>query len=126
MPDHGPEQPGNTADDRRASIDGLLDRAVSAINSGDREAATALAGEVLAMDGTNNDAEDLLAAPDDTGEMRRLTIMFIDLVESTQLSTRLEPELYRMLVGKYRELVTRTIERYEGHVALTNGTQSCS
>jgi class 3 adenylate cyclase len=121
VPDHGPEQAGNTADDRRASIDSLLDRAVSAINSGDREAATALAGEVLAMDGTNNDAEDLLAAPDDTGEMRRLTIMFIDLVESTQLSTRLEPELYRMLVGKYRELVTRTIERYEGHVASTKG-----
>ena len=121
MRDQGPEQPGRTADDRRASIDGLLDRAVSAINSGDREAATALAGEVLAMDGTNPDAEDLLAAPDDTGEMRRLTIMFIDLVESTQLSTRLEPELYRMLVGKYRELVTRTIERYEGHVASTKG-----
>ena len=56
--------------------------------------------------------------------MRRLTIMFIDLVESTQLSTRLEPELYRVLVGRYRELVTRTIERYEGHVASTKGMGS--
>ena len=114
-------QHGDTAGDRRASIDDLLDRAVFAINSGDRAAATALAGEVLAIDGANTDAEDLLAAPDDTGEMRRLTIMFIDLVESTQLSTRLEPELYRVLVGRYRELVTRTIERYEGHVASTKG-----
>ena len=121
MRDHRPVQHGDTAGDRRASIDDLLDRAVFAINSGDRAAATALAGEVLAIDGANTDAEDLLAAPDDTGEMRRLTIMYIDLVESTQLSTRLEPELYRVLVGRYRELVTRTIERYEGHVASTKG-----
>ena len=114
-------QHGDTAGERRASIDDLLDRAVFAINSGDRAAATALAGEVLAIDCANTDAEDLLAAPDDTGEMRRLTIVYIDLVESTQLSTRLEPELYRVLVGRYRELVTRTIERYEGHVASTKG-----
>ena len=121
MRDHRRVQHGDTAGDRRASIDDLLDRAVFAINSGDRAAATALAGEVLAIDGANTDAEDLLAAPDDTGEMRRLTIMYIDLVESTQLSTRLEPELYRVLVGRYRELVERTIERYEGHVASTKG-----
>ena len=121
MRDHRPVQHGDTAGERRASIDDLLDRAVFAINSGDRAAATALAGEVLAIDCANTDAEDLLAAPDDTGEMRRLTIVYIDLVESTQLSTRLEPELYRVLVGRYRELVTRTIERYEGHVASTKG-----
>jgi class 3 adenylate cyclase len=119
--DHEPAGRGDTADDRRASIDDLLDRAVYALNSGDREAATALVGEVLAIDGTNTDAEDLLGAPDETGEMRRLTLVFIDLVESTQLSTRLEPEPYRMLVGKYRELVTRTVERYEGHVASIKG-----
>ncbi len=121
MRDHEPAGRGDTADDRHASIDDLLDRAVYALNSGDREAATALAGEVLAIDDTNTDAEDLLAAPDETGEMRRLTLVFIDLVESTQLSTRLAPEPYRMLVGKYRELVTRTVERYEGHVASIKG-----
>ncbi len=121
MRDDGPVQHGDADGDRRASIDDLLDRAVFAINSGDRAAATALAGEVLAIDGANTDAEDLLAAPDDTGEMRRLTIIFIDVVESTKLSTRLEPEPYRVLVGKYRELVTRTIQRYEGHLASTKG-----
>ena len=46
-----------------ASIDELLDRAVAAINRGDRVTATALAGQVLAVDGENADAEDLLAAP---------------------------------------------------------------
>lgn len=114
-------QHGDADGHLRASIDELLDRAVVAINSGDRAAATALAGEVLAIDGANTDAEDLLAAPGDTGEMRRLTIVFIDVVESTQLSTRLGPESYRVLVGKYRELVTRTTERYEGHIASTKG-----
>lgn len=99
MRDDGPVQHGDADGDRRASIDDLLDRAVFAINSGDRTAATALASEVLAIDGANADAEDLLAAPDDTGEMRRLTIIFIDVVESTELSTRLEPEPYRVLVG---------------------------
>ena len=121
MHDHGPAGRAENAGDRRASIDDLLDRAVSAINSGDRTAAAVLAGEVLAMDGANTDAEDLLAAPDATGEMRRLTILFIDLVDSTQLSTRLEPEAYRVLVGRYRELVKRAIERYEGHIASTKG-----
>ena len=47
--------------ERGASIDELLDRAVAAINRGDRVSASALAGQVLAVDPGN--AEDLLAAP---------------------------------------------------------------
>jgi len=62
------------------SIDELLDQAVAAINRGDREAATTLVGHVLAADGANTEAEDLLAAPGDPGEIRRLTIFFADLV----------------------------------------------
>jgi hypothetical protein len=41
---------------RGASIDELLDRAVAAINRGDRVTATALAGQVLAVDRGNADA----------------------------------------------------------------------
>ena len=79
-----------------ASIDELLDRAVAAINRGDRAAATALAGQVQAADSTNAEAEDLLAAPSDAGEIRRLTILFADLVDSTVLSTRVDSETYRL------------------------------
>ena len=104
-----------------ASIDELLDRAVAAINRGDRATATALAGQVLAADGANAEAEDLLAAPSDPGEIRRLTIFFADLVDSTVLATRVEPETYRLLVGRYRELVLRAVHRYEGHIANTAG-----
>ena len=104
-----------------ASIDELLDRAVAAINRGDRAAATALAGQVLAADSSNAEAEDLLAAPSDPGEIRRLTIFFADLVDSTVLSTRVEPETYRLLVGRYREQVQRAVSRYEGHIGSTKG-----
>jgi class 3 adenylate cyclase len=45
--------------------------------------ANVLAEQVLSVDRGNVDAEDLLAAPDDHGEIRRLTIMFADLVDST-------------------------------------------
>ncbi len=102
-------------------IDELLDRAVAAINRGDREAASVLAGQVLAVDDGNIDAEDLLAAPIDAGEIRRLTILFADLVDSTVLSTRVEPETYRLLVGRYREQVLRIVDRFEGHVGSTKG-----
>jgi class 3 adenylate cyclase/tetratricopeptide (TPR) repeat protein len=104
-----------------ASIDELLDRAVRAINEGDRATATTLAGQVLSVDQGNPEAEDLLTAPARYGEIRRLTIMFADLVDSTALSTRLEPETYRTLVGRYRDEVRRVIDRYEGHISSIKG-----
>lgn len=103
------------------TIDELLDRAVRAINRGDRVTADALAGQVLAVDRANPDAEELLAAPVDSGEIRRLTMLFADLVDSTALSTRVEPEVYRTVVGRYRDEVLRIINRYEGHLGSTKG-----
>ncbi|MDQ1556760.1 MAG: hypothetical protein QOI02_1762, partial [Actinomycetota bacterium] len=103
------------------TIDELLDRAVQAINRGDRATADALAGQVLAVDRSNVDAEELLAAPEDSGEIRRLTILFADLVDSTALSTRVEPEIYRTVVGRYRHQVHEVVDRYEGHIGSTHG-----
>lgn len=103
------------------TIDELLDRAVQAVNRGDRTTADALAGQVLTVDGSNLDAEELLAAPVGGGAIRRLTIMFADLADSTALSTRVEPEIYRTVVGRYREEVVRIVDRYEGHVGSKKG-----
>jgi class 3 adenylate cyclase/tetratricopeptide (TPR) repeat protein len=103
------------------TIDELLDRAVQAINRGDRATADALAGQVLAVDRGNQDAEELLSAPADSGEIRRLTILFVDLVDSTALSTRVEPEIYRTVVVRYREQVREIVDRYEGHIGWTQG-----
>ena len=120
----GPARSSRDGDDRLggvAPIDDLIDRAVAAINRGDRPTAAALAGQVLAVDHDNADAEDLLTAPGSGGEIRRLTILFADLVDSTALSTRVEPEMYRMLVGRYREQVLSIVNRFEGHVGSTKG-----
>lgn len=104
------------------TIDELLDRAVKALNGGDRATASALAQQVLAVDSGNREAEDLLATPAaGTGELRRLTILFADVVDSTALSTRVEPEIYRTVIGRYRQQVNDAVNRYEGHVFSTKG-----
>jgi class 3 adenylate cyclase/tetratricopeptide (TPR) repeat protein len=108
-------------EERKASIDDLLDRAATAVNRGDRQAAATLASRVLAVDEHNAEAEDLLACPSDGGEIRRLTMLFADLVDSTVLSTRVEPETYRLLVGRYREQVLAIVNGYEGHIGSTKG-----
>lgn len=117
-----PAESESTQSELDVSIDELVDRAVSAINRGDSTTATALAGQLLAIDHGNADAEDLLsAAPGVGGEIRRLTILFADVVDSTVLSTLVEPEIYRLVVGGYRDIVLRAVDRYEGHIGSTKG-----
>jgi predicted ATPase/class 3 adenylate cyclase len=48
---------------------------------------------------------------------RQLTVMFVDLVGSTALSTRLDPEDLREVIGAYQDAVTREVTRFDGHVA---------
>ena len=43
--------------------------------------------------------------------------MFCDLVESTTLSSQLDPEEYRDVVRAYQTACTEVIRRYEGHIA---------
>jgi len=105
----------------RPTIDDLLDRAVRALNRGDKAAADELACRVLAVDEANVEAEELLAAPVDHGELRRLTLLFADMVDSTQLSTMIGPETYRLVVGSYRDEVLRIVNQYEGHIGETKG-----
>jgi class 3 adenylate cyclase len=50
-------------------------------------------------------------------ERRQLTVMFCDLVDSTELSGRLDPEEYREVVRAYQQTCTAVIERYDGYVA---------
>ena len=50
-------------------------------------------------------------------ERRQLTVMFCDLVGSTALSTRHDPEDLRELIGDYHRAVAETIGRFDGFVA---------
>jgi class 3 adenylate cyclase/predicted ATPase len=53
----------------------------------------------------------------DDAERRQLTVMFTDLVGSTALSTRLDPEDLRSLIGAYHMCVAETVARFGGFVA---------
>jgi class 3 adenylate cyclase len=55
-------------------------------------------------------------APADA-ERRQLTVMFCDLVGSTALSTRHDPEDLRELIGDYHRAVSETVGRFDGFVA---------
>jgi class 3 adenylate cyclase/tetratricopeptide (TPR) repeat protein len=54
-------------------------------------------------------------APD--AERRQLTVLFCDLVDSTALASRLDPEEWRELVRAYQETCAKVIARFEGHIA---------
>jgi class 3 adenylate cyclase/predicted ATPase len=57
------------------------------------------------------------AAVSAEAERRQLTVMFCDLIGSTPLSTRFDPEDLREIVGAYHRCVTDTIGRFGGFVA---------
>src|SRR5215471_9310123 len=50
-------------------------------------------------------------------ERRQLTVMFCDLVDSTKLSSQLDPEDWRDVVRAYQTACTEVIRRYDGHIA---------
>jgi class 3 adenylate cyclase/tetratricopeptide (TPR) repeat protein len=55
--------------------------------------------------------------PPKEAERRHLTVMFCDLVGSTALSARLDPEDMRTLIGAYQSRITEVISRYQGIIA---------
>ena len=55
--------------------------------------------------------------PHDTAERRQLTVMFCDLVGSTALSARLDPEDMREIVGAYHRCCADLITKAGGFVA---------
>ena len=58
-----------------------------------------------------------LAASTGEAERRQLTVMFCDLVGSTELSQQLDPEDLREINRAYQDACKAAIERYEGYVA---------
>src|SRR5499427_5870660 len=53
----------------------------------------------------------------DTGERRQVTVMFSDLVGSTALSARMDPEDLRELISAYRKCAAEAVRRFGGFVA---------
>src|SRR6266446_3482152 len=55
--------------------------------------------------------------PLDTAERRQVTVMFSDLVGSTALSTRMDPEDLRDVISAYQKCAAETVHRFGGFVA---------
>jgi class 3 adenylate cyclase/predicted ATPase len=56
-------------------------------------------------------------SPKDTAERRQVTVMFSDLVGSTALSARMDPEDLREVISAYHKCVAETVRRFGGFVA---------
>ena len=65
--------------------------------------------------GTLSDPEAIPASQ--SPERRQLTVMFCDMVDSTRLATRLDPEEQREVVGRFQSCCAREIKRFDGNVA---------
>lgn len=63
----------------------------------------------------------LLAAGASPAERRQLTVLFCDLVDSTALSVRLDPEDLREVMRAYRKYVGDTVARFGGFVSQYTG-----
>ena len=51
------------------------------------------------------------------GERRHLTVLFCDLVGSTEIAARLDPEEWRDVVASYHQAATEAITQFGGYVA---------
>jgi class 3 adenylate cyclase len=59
--------------------------------------------------------------PEDRAERRQVTVMFSDLVGSTALSARMDPEDLREVISTYHKCVAETVQRFGGFVATYMG-----
>ena len=57
------------------------------------------------------------APHEDRAERRQVTVMFSDLVGSTALSARMDPEDLREVISAYQKCVAETVQRFGGFVA---------
>jgi class 3 adenylate cyclase/ABC-type lipoprotein export system ATPase subunit len=55
--------------------------------------------------------------PEDRAERRQVTVMFSDLVGSTALSTRMDPEDLREVISAYQKCAAETVQRFDGFIA---------
>ena len=81
---------------------------------------------ILNLEATNKSAPDIAVAATasavpvrlhDTAERRQVTVMFSDLVGSTALSGRMDPEDLREVISAYQKCVAETVVRFGGFVA---------
>jgi class 3 adenylate cyclase/predicted ATPase len=73
----------------------------------------------LNRDSNNADPRDSPAndVPQPTPQRRQVSVMFCDMADSTQLSTRLDPEDLSAVIRRYQSFVAGTIGRFDGFIS---------
>ncbi|HEV8059820.1 MAG TPA: adenylate/guanylate cyclase domain-containing protein, partial [Gemmataceae bacterium] len=69
----------------------------------------------LPTDAKREMAAEVASTP--SGERRQVTVMFSDLVGSTALSTRMDPEDLREVISAYQKCVADAVQHFDGFVA---------
>jgi class 3 adenylate cyclase/predicted ATPase len=103
LTDQDLEKLGVVLGDRRKML-----RAIASLDNAQPAVASAPAASVQPIAVTT-------AVP--TGERRQVTVMFSDLVGSTALSARMDPEDLREVISAYQKCVAETVRRFGGFVA---------
>jgi class 3 adenylate cyclase/tetratricopeptide (TPR) repeat protein len=98
----------------------LLTDAEHAVARDDWAAVRALAAAALALEPANSEARRLLVDADARaprpGERRQLTVMFCDIVGSTPLSGRVDPEVVRDVMVAYQTVWHDAISQFGGQI----------
>ena len=107
---------------RRLTAEDLRELGIASIGHRRRLLDAIAALTEVALRPTMAPAAKVAAASPDTplhadAERRQLTVMFCDLVGSTALSTHLDPEDLRELIGAYHRVVTEVVAGFDGFVA---------
>ena len=95
-------QLGVSLGDRKRLLRGIAVLRAGGAVPGDRPSALPTAAEPL--------------RPGHAAERRQLTVMFCDMVGSTALAARLDPEDLHEVMRRYQESCAEVVARYEGHV----------
>ena len=100
------------------SVKALEDAALASVERGDTESAAALVAELLRRDPTNQVAHYVATQSEvePPGELRRLTVLFCDLVGSTGMSARHDPGAYHRVLQRYHRMCGEVITAAGGTV----------
>ncbi len=82
-----------------------------------RKILAAITAETGTTNATSEPAASIEPKAQDTAERRQVTVMFSDLVGSTALSARMDPEDLREVISAYQKCVAETAGRFGGFVA---------
>src|ERR1700758_1593205 len=103
----------------RLTAEDLMDLGVRSVGNRRKllDAIAALRVEASEQTSLSNAPPATKEAAKDTVERRQITVMFSDLVGSTALSARMDPEDLREVISAYQRCVADTVRRFGGFVA---------